>query len=221
MSSSVKAVTFDAYGTLIENRGVVTVAARMVDDHRLPCSADEFCALWVDGYYEATQLTPFRTLREIHTQILPGVLRRFDVTCDVGGYVDLFFEATTSIELYPETMSVLRALRHVRSAIVSNADHEHFAAWSSVFPVEFVLISEEVRAYKPHRLLFERAVERFGVAPHEVLHVGDSDVDDIIGAKSAGLQAAWVNRDGRKRRSDVPPPDFEMADLTGLPLLLS
>ena len=118
-------------------------------------------------------------------------------------------------------MSVMRALRHVRSAIVSNADHEHLAAWSSAFAVEFVLISEEVRAYKPHRLLFERAVERFGVAPHEVLHVGDSDVDDIIGAKSAGLQVAWVNRDGRKRRSDVPPPDFEMADLTGLPPLLS
>ena len=221
MASPVKAVTFDAYGTLIQNRGIVTIAARMVADHRLPCSADELCALWVDGYYEATQQSPFRTLREIHAQILPNVLRRFDVTCDVSGYVDLFFEVLTSIELYPETMSVLRALRHVRCAIVSNADHEHLAAWSSAFPVEFVLISEEVRAYKPHRLLFERAVERFGVMPHEVLHVGDSDVDDIIGAKSAGLQVAWVNRDGRKRRSDVPPPDFEMADLTGLPPLLS
>ena len=217
----VKAVTFDAYGTLIENRGLVTVAARMVADHHLPCSADDLCTLWVDGYYEATQRPPFRTLREIHGQILPRVLQRFDVTCDVGRYVDLFFAATTSIELYPETLSVLDALRHLRCAIVSNADHEHLAAWSSAFPVEFVLISEEVRAYKPHHLVFERAVERFGVAPHEVLHVGDSDVDDIIGAKSAGLRVAWINRTGRKRRADVPPPDFELADLTGLPPLLS
>ena len=221
MSSPVTAVTFDAYGTLIDDRGIAAVAARMVADHRLPCSADELCALWVDGYYEATQLRPFRTLREIHAQILPGVLRRFDVTCDVDGYVDLFFEAMTSIELYPETMSVLRALRHVRSAIVSNADHEHLAAWSSLFPVEFILISEAVETYKPHRRIFDEAVRRFGIDPDEILHVGDSDVDDIVGAKSAGLRVAWVNRTGRARRAEVPAPDFEISDLTGLRALLS
>ena len=108
----------------------------------------------------------------------------------------------------------------MRSAIVSNADHEHVAAWNFSLPVEFILISESVRAYKPHRLVFERALERLGLAPHEVLHVGDSDVDDVKGAKEAGLRVAWVNRDGRARRPDVPPPDFEIRDLSQLLLLL-
>jgi len=49
-----------------------------------------------------------------------------------------------------------------------------------------------------------------------VLHIGDSDVDDVRGARMAGLRVAWVNRAGRRRRPDVPPPDFEITDLTGL-----
>ena len=112
---------------------------------------------------------------------------------------------------------MLNALGHVRSAIVSNADHEHLAAWNVTLPVEFILISEAVRAYKPNRLVFQKALE---LQPHDVLHVGDSDVDDVKGAKAAGLCVAWVNRDGRSRHSDVPEPDFEIPDLTGLLTLL-
>ena len=148
------------------------------------------------------------------------VLRQFDVGADAAPYVGLFFQVTTKIELYPETREVLDGLGPVRTAIVSNADHEHVAAWNFTLPVEFILISEAVGAYKPHRLVFERALERLGLAPHEVLHVGDSDVDDVKGAKAAGLRVAWVNRDGRARRAGVPEPDFEIRDLSQLPPLL-
>jgi putative hydrolase of the HAD superfamily len=60
------------------------------------------------------------------------------------------------------------------------------------------------------------ALDQLGLPPHKVLHVGDSDVDNVKGAKAAGLQVAWVNRDGRVRRPGVPPPDVEVRDLTGL-----
>ena len=53
-----------------------------------------------------------------------------------------------------------------------------------------------------------------------MLHVGDSEVDDVKGAKEAGLSVAWVNRDGRRRRADVPAPDFEIRDLRQLTPLL-
>jgi len=92
--------------------------------------------VWIDLYSEATQLPPFRTLREIQGQILPRVLRQFDVGADAAPYVDLFFRVTTKVELYPETLKVLNALGPVRSAVVSNADHEHLAAWNFTLPVE-------------------------------------------------------------------------------------
>ena len=38
--------------------------------------------------------------------------------------------------------------------------------------------------------------------------------------KEAGLRVAWVNRDRRARRPDVPAPDFEIRDLSQVPRLL-
>ncbi len=148
------------------------------------------------------------------------VLRHFDVDGDATPYVDLFFQVTTTVELYPEVLEVLNALGSIRTAVVSNADQEHLAAWTFILPVEFILVSEAARAYKPDPVVFRRALAQFGLQPDDVLHVGDSDVDDVMGAKAAGLRVVWVNRDGRPRRPDVPRPDFEIRDLKELPTLL-
>ena len=218
--SRFKAVIFDAYGTLLRNDDLALIPKQIVADHGLSAPVDDVWRAWSELYFEATQIVPFRTLREIETHNLTRVLRQFAVGADAAKYVELFFQVTTKIELYPETREVLSALAPVRSAIVSNADQEHVAAWDFTLPVEFILISETVRAYKPHRLVFERALQQLGLAPQEVLHVGDSEVDDVKGAKEAGLSVAWVNRDGRRRRADVPAPDFEIRDLRQLTRLL-
>lgn len=212
---AIKAVIFDAYGTLLRNEDMMMIPRRIVADHGLRVDVGDVWRMWGELYFEATQQPPFRTLREIQGEILPRVLRAFSVRADAALYVDMFFQVTTKVELYP-ALPVLNALTAVQAGIVSNADHEHVAAWNFTLPVEFILVSETVRAYKPDRQVFQMALNRLGLPPHEVLHVGDSDVDDVKGAKAVGLQVAWVNRDGRVRRHDVPPPDIELRDLTGL-----
>ena len=216
----VKAVLFDAYGTLVRDEGLMLVPGRIVADHSLSATVDEVFRAWIDGYWDATQRVPFRTLREIQRDILATVLRRFDVGADPAPYVDLFFELTTQVELFPEVPAVFAALGRTRTAIVSNADREHLAAWTFTLPVEVVVVSEDVGAYKPDPRVFRTALERLGLAPYEVLHVGDSEVDDVKGARAAGMRVVWVNRRGRARRPDVPAPDFEIRDLTALPALL-
>lgn len=216
----IRAVTLDAYGTLVRNEDLRSIPRRIVADHGLAVDPDDVLRHWVDLYHEAVQASPFRTLRQIQADNLERVLRRLDVAADPAPYVDLFFDVTTRVELYPEVPAALAALGALPSAIVSNADHEHVASWRFALPVRFVLISEAVGAYKPDRRMFQQALDRLEVEPHEVLHVGDSDVDDVQGAKAAGLRAAWVNRDGRKRRAGVPAPDFEIRDLGELSRLL-
>ena len=217
---TVKAVTFDAYGTLLRNEDLTLIGRRIVADHGLAAEVDDVVQLWIDLYHEATQQLPFRTLREIEGEILTRVLRRLDLRTDASPYVDLFFEVTTKVQLYPEALAAMNELSSLPSAIVSNADYEHLAAWKFKWPVDFIVISEAVRAYKPDPLIFQRAVEQLGLLPHEVLHVGDSEIDDVGGARAAGLQVAWINRTGRVRRPDLPPPDFEIRDLTELAAIL-
>src|SRR5689334_10626973 len=102
----VKAITFDAYGTLLRS-DLRRIPERIVADHGLSASVDDVLAAWIALYHEATQKSPFRTLREIEDDILRRVFRQFAVRADPTPYVELFFEVTTGAELYPEALTVL------------------------------------------------------------------------------------------------------------------
>jgi putative hydrolase of the HAD superfamily len=76
--------------------------------------------------------------------------------------------------------------------------------------------SSDVGATKPNPALFRFALDRLGLRPEGVWHVGDSLESDVAGAKAAGLTAVWLNRGGVARGPDDPLPDHEIASLTEL-----
>ena len=119
---SIRAVTFDAYGTLLRNEDLTVIPRRIVADHGLSVSADDVLRTWVDLYHEATQRAPFQTLREIEGHNMRRLLRRLGVVADAAPYVDLFFQVTTKVELYPEALEVLNALGPVRRRAGSAAN---------------------------------------------------------------------------------------------------
>lgn len=70
---------------------------------------------------------------------------------------------------------------------------------------------------KPAAEPFERALADLGVAADRAVHVGNSLVSDVPGARAAGLRAAWLARNG----ADVPPdldpkPDYRLGSMREL-----
>ena len=65
-----------------------------------------------------------------------------------------------------------------------------------------IVISEEVGVMKPNPLLFAHAAEKAGIAPEEILYVGDSLHSDVDGGLNAGWQVAWF-RGEEGLREDV------------------
>ena len=55
-----------------------------------------------------------------------------------------------------------------------------------------------------------------GVPAQTCLFVGDSQFDDVKGAKDIGMQTAWVNRRGVPLDPALALPDYQVADLTEL-----
>lgn len=84
-----------------------------------------------------------------------------------------------------------------------------------------VVISGEVGIAKPDPAIFAIAIDRLGVAPESVWHVGDSLAADVVGAKAAGLTAIWLNREGLSWKDGDPRPDHELRTLAELAGLLS
>ena len=66
-----------------------------------------------------------------------------------------------------------------------------------------IISGDMLQAYKPSRKLFDRALEVSGCEKDQVIHVGDSYVSDVQGARGAGIKPVLVDRSGNKKYPDV------------------
>jgi len=87
-------------------------------------------------------------------------------------------------------------------AIISNSEG-HLAelvaelGWAADFDV--VVDSGRIGIDKPDRRIFEHACAALGVAPEQLLHVGDSWEADVRGALGASCHAVWFDAQHRTR----------------------
>ncbi len=60
--------------------------------------------------------------------------------------------------------------------------------------------------------MFEVLLDRAGIDAADAVYVGDSLVDDVAGARAAGMRAVWVNRSGAANPTAIVP-DAEVRSL--------
>jgi putative hydrolase of the HAD superfamily len=119
------------------------------------------------------------------------------------------YAAPENWRAYPDVPAILDGLRRRGRVLGVVSD------WSSRLPalldalglsrrLDFVLTSVTAGAAKPAAAFYRMALERAGVAPHEALMVGDSYEADVLGARSAGMDAVLLDRYARYTEADVP-----------------
>ncbi|UXI67990.1 HAD family hydrolase [Tahibacter amnicola] len=123
-----------------------------------------------------------------------------------------FYAARNQVDLFDDVLPALARLS-ARCPLVSlsngNADLDriglrpHFAHSVS---------AREFGKPKPAPEIFLAACAVVGVAPANVLHVGDDPLLDVRGAREAGLRTAWINRTGAAW-GDLPEPDMSFTHL--------
>ena len=77
--------------------------------------------------------------------------------------------------------------------------------------LDFLVISEEAGAMKPSAAIFEIALRRTGCGAREAVMVGDNWENDILGARSVGMRAVWLNR-----RAATCPDSSMATEITSL-----
>ncbi len=105
-----------------------------------------------------------------------------------------------SFDLFPDALPTLAALRAqgYPIAIVSNwqAGLRHFCTELGLSRyVDHVIGSADFGVGKPERAIFDEACARLGLPPEQVVHVGDTLVDDYEGGQAAGLQVILLQRE--------------------------
>ena len=208
--------TFDCYGTLIDWEGgaasfLYELARRHEED---PPTALELRTRWEALQFEHLQ-GPWRSYREVLSDSLSELAGERGWRWNERDG-EALARSMESWQPFPDTVPALRAARDagLRLWIISNTDRAIIEHTLRHLDVEFdgVTVAEDVRAYKPARAPFDKALRDMKFTPAEVLHVAFGFKYDIGTAQQLGLRTAWVNRH-REPAPGPERPDHEWTDL--------
>jgi putative hydrolase of the HAD superfamily len=224
-----KAVLFDAAGTLFRVRGSVghvyaTVAAR----HGVSVAPQDIGP----RFHAAFQQMPPLAFPDAPQDKLPQ--REYAwwtqvVATAFGGehfadfdafFRELFeyFADAAAWEVFPDVRPTLAALkaRGLRLGLVSNFDGRLVSICNGLGiagDFEVLVMSGRVGAAKPDPRIFEFALARLGVDAAETVHVGDSEREDVEGARAAGLRAILIQRAAPADRGSHAVQTYVVRDL--------
>jgi HAD superfamily hydrolase (TIGR01549 family) len=169
-----KAVLFDAFGTLVEimdKRNPYARALKNSEIANMPLVHGRGCMLWP---------IPLETL-----------------TRDPALLADLDAELA-SIEVYPDVIPTLTRLRGegVKTAIVSNIAAPYAEVVTRLLGehVDELIYSCWEGHIKPNPSIFQLACQRLGVEVSDTTMIGDNYKNDFKGAELCGLNAAMILR---------------------------
>jgi HAD superfamily hydrolase (TIGR01549 family) len=110
-------------------------------------------------------------------------------------------EELATIALYPDTLDALRRVRRagLSVAVASNLALPYAAPLKALLGelVDVWHLSFAEGTIKPERTFYAGLTEKLRCDDGELLMVGDTWRDDIVGAVEAGSRARWLDRDGR------------------------
>jgi putative hydrolase of the HAD superfamily len=240
-----EALTFDVTHTLLHSPRLGDIYSEILNRHGIAVDPVEALRLIGVVWQEmACSADPGRDRFSSHPEGARGFWERFltRFTEHLGSppatrfaAAELFhrFGTASAWEVYPEVREVLAELRRsgFKLGIVSNWDPrlpELLAELELAPYFDAIVYSAKVGVEKPDRRIFARAIADLGVDPGAVLHVGDSQIEDVEGAMAAGMRAVRVVRTdrgkpGRARRAVHPPGGLPvpLPDLSTLPEMVA
>ncbi len=223
---SLRAVTLDAFGTLVGlDAPVPRLAAALRDagyEHPEPLVAEAleaemryYRAHHDDGYDAAS-------LAEVHARCAEVLAEGLGPDVPAPPELTRLLVGSLEFVLLPDARPALDALAAAgyRLAVVSNWDWElpqHLERLGIADRFDAVAVSATVGASKPSPALFHHALDAMGVRAGEAVHCGDQPEPDCLGARQAGLRAVLVDRAGRHAGAACP----RIGALTELPAAIA
>ena len=192
---SIKAVVFDAYGTLYDIQSVAAVT-----EEAFPGYGEIITQIWRIKQLEYTWLRSLMRRYEdfavVTRESLAYTLRCLGLEYDTGAF-ECIMDKYLDLDLYPDALASLAAMKHNKLAILSNGSPDMLNALVRNSGLDRVLdatISVDAnKIFKPSPDTYALIEQTLHIPPSDVLFVS-SNPWDACGAKAFGLNVAWIER---------------------------
>ena len=146
-----------------------------------------------------------------------GVSVSNDVTSKIW---ELASSAPKQLALYEDVLPSLERLKGlgIQLGTISNINtnlNQLLAKTNLKSQIDYWLISSETGITKPDPRIFELALQRANIEPHQAIHVGDQYLSDVMGAVRVGIRPVLLDR------HDLLPKPSECAKIRSIKELIN
>lgn len=225
--TDMKFLTFDLYGTVVDmQRGLTEAVTPFLKEKGWGGRPHQFVTWWRRTHFENSMIDALcdrghTQYREIGHRSVSHVMDRAEIAYSTDD-VHWLVAQIEKLRPFPDVLEALGRLKtRYGLAILSNGDRDMLSNAARYVGFEFdaVISVEEAGYFKPHHAAYRKAAELLSVEPAHVMHVANHPFD-CVGAKAAGMRAAYIDR--RKRPFGETPhqPDIIVGDFNELARVL-
>jgi len=215
-----EALAFDMYGTLVDPIRIWKQLERYIPDEDALRVAEVWRQKQLELTFRLTAMERYEDFEWITRRALDYALAAAGQELDVD-QKDALIAQYNHLEQFDDVGPGLKRLKEAGHEMVvfSNGTpsmlettmdqeglHQYFRGFVSV---------DEVKVYKPSPKTYRHVADRLGRPIGEVRLISSNPFDDV-GAETAGMQAAWVDRSGGLFDPLGSPPEMVVETLTGL-----
>jgi 2-haloacid dehalogenase len=195
MAPPVRALVFDAYGTLFDPFAVKTRAEEL-----FPGNGAALSQLWrakqLEYSWLRTLMGRYENFWKITEDALVFSCRTLNLSCDEHQQKRLM-QVYLTLPAFPEVRPALEKLSSLPLSILSNGTPEMLTPLVAVNNLAHffrnIFSVDALQLYKPRPEVYQHAVTRLGI-PKEAIGFISSNYWDIAGAASFGFRTYWLNR---------------------------
>jgi 2-haloacid dehalogenase len=223
IKNEVKICMLDQYGTVVDMQGgLVKIATPFLQKKGWTGNPNSFVTWWRRTHFENSMIdallhrehTPYR---EIGHRAVSLVMDRSGIkyTKDEVKYLVGEIEKLVPFPEVPEALKKLQT--KYKLVVLSNGDPDMLESAKQYHKIPFdkVISVAEANSFKPHVATYKKAAEIMSMKPEQVLFVANHAFD-VIGAKSAGMRSAMINRRDRPFEDTPHKPDVTVPTMKDL-----
>ena len=222
LADTVKALTFDVFGTVVDWRSsVARECARVGEAKGVSADWEAFADDWRAGYGPSMGRVrsgelPWTTIDKLHRMVLDELLEKFAIPDLSEDEKDDLNRAWHRLDPWPDSVEGLERLRC--KFVIATLSNGNVALLTNMakragLPWDCILSAELARHYKPDPESYETAAALLGLPVDQVMMVA-AHKGDLHAARAVGLRTAFVPRPdefGPNREVDTEPdPAFDV-----------
>ena len=214
---NIKAIIFDAYGTLFD----VNSAAEKCKD-KIGDKWEPFANFWRTTQLEYTWLRSLMKRHKDFWQITEDSLNKsmkvFDIDAKMKDELLNLYKVLSPFQEVPETLKLLKK-KNFKLAILSNGTpsllNELVKKNNLENLFDDIFSIEQVGIYKPDSKVYNLPIKKYKIEKNEVAFLS-ANTWDVSGAGNYGYQSIWVNRNNNIFDNLDYKPNIQIENLSGL-----